>query len=272
MGQASRTNEWAAEDIDRFVIPRIFLPPARDLSAMLALARGGSALDVGAGTGVAAMEAMVAVGPRGFVVGLDPSREKLRLAQRKGLPWLVRGQVPGLPFPDAVFEGVLANFVLSHFRRYGPALIDMARVLKPGGRLGVTAWARNRHELIQQWEGVAESFVSPAALRDGMLQAIPWEEWFSEDGRVEEALEGAGLRNIAVERREYPVAMDVSEYLRLREISAQGGLVREMLGPPQWERFRARVEEAFRSRFRDPLEYASAAFLAVGTRPDGMRP
>lgn len=46
---------------------------------------------------------------------------------------LVAGEVPGLPSPDGTFDGMLANFVLSHFTRYETALFDMVRVLWPAG-------------------------------------------------------------------------------------------------------------------------------------------
>ncbi|GEM_PF-5582157 len=59
-------------------------------------------------------EAIEALSPRNSIVGIDPSLEMLRLAQGKGLLRLVGGQVPGLPFPDSTFDGIMASFLLSH--------------------------------------------------------------------------------------------------------------------------------------------------------------
>lgn len=118
-------HEWRPYDSIAATYDRIWAPlftlPARDLVVMLGLPPGGLALDVGTGTGVAALPASKAVGPEGVVVGLDPSLEMLRLAQGKGLSQLVAGEVPGLPFPDRTIDGMLANFPLPfHPLRDGP--------------------------------------------------------------------------------------------------------------------------------------------------------
>lgn len=132
-----KMEEWRSYDsiaatYDRIRAP-LFTLLARDVVVMLGLPPGGLALDVGTGTFVAALPALKAVGAEGVVVGLDPSLEMLRLAQGKGMSQLVAGEVPGLPSPDGTFDGMLANFVLSHFTRYETALFDMVRVLWPAG-------------------------------------------------------------------------------------------------------------------------------------------
>ena len=68
-------------------------------------------LDVGSGTGVAALLAVGSSDPDAVVVALDPSLEMLRVARSKGLRDVVRGAVPGLPFCDGKFDRVMANFV-----------------------------------------------------------------------------------------------------------------------------------------------------------------
>jgi ubiquinone/menaquinone biosynthesis C-methylase UbiE len=121
---------------DRVAAPNLFAPIAQDLAALLALPAGARVLDAGTGTGEAAL---AVVKPAGRAVGLHPSMQMLRLARRKGLTWLVCGVAPGLPFPDGVFDGVLANFVLNHVASYEAALADMVRVLRPGGRMAASA-------------------------------------------------------------------------------------------------------------------------------------
>lgn len=119
----------------------------------------GRAIDVGTGTGVTAVRAIEALDPRSVIVGIDPSLEMLRLAQDKGVLRLVGGQVPGLPFPDSTFDGIMANFVVSHLIDYKTALLDMIRVLRVGGRLGVTAWGAGKSEFARVWEETAEAFI-----------------------------------------------------------------------------------------------------------------
>src|SRR4029077_6717785 len=125
-------HEWqsydtAADTHDRLAVPGIFTPPARDLVASLDLPRSGVVLDVGAGSGVAARVAKESSKAR-TVFALDPSLGMLRTARSHGL-CVVAGAVPGLPFGAGRFDGVMANFVLSHLASCQAALADMARVL-----------------------------------------------------------------------------------------------------------------------------------------------
>ncbi len=255
-----------AETYDRLAVPHVFTQPAKDLVAMLKLPPGARTLDVGAGTGVAAFLAMQSVGPGATVVALDPSLGMLRLARKKGLPRLVVGAVPGLPFPDAVFDGVLANFVLSHIPSYQTALSDMVRVLRPGGRLGVTAWGPGRSELRELWQATAESFVSKEQLGRGLRQALPWEEWFSEAGHLDEALREVGLEGFEVHHREYKTSMPVNDFLSMREITAQARIMKELLDTAQWESFRENVMKEFHGRCRGLVEDPRDAHLVVGAK------
>src|SRR5881409_2912525 len=66
---------------------------------------------------------------------LDPSIEMLRVARSHGLLYVVAGTVPSLPFAADTFDRVVGSFVLAHFADYKSALVDMARVLRRGGRL-----------------------------------------------------------------------------------------------------------------------------------------
>ncbi len=88
-----------AEIYDRLAVPHVLTQPAKDLVAMLKLPSGARALDVGAGTGLAALLALQSAGPGAPVVALDSSLGMLRLARKKGLPWLVAGTFPAFPSP-----------------------------------------------------------------------------------------------------------------------------------------------------------------------------
>lgn len=102
--------------------------------------RGGAALDIGAGRGIASY-ALAKDGYR--VMALEPDSSDLvgagairRLAEQAALPISICEQYSeSLPFPDASFDIVFARAVLHHARDIGLACQEIFRVLKPGGRL-----------------------------------------------------------------------------------------------------------------------------------------
>ncbi|MBV2356118.1 class I SAM-dependent methyltransferase [Streptomyces sp. J2-1] len=102
--------------------------------------RGTRVLDVGTGTGAAALAAL----ERGALVhAVDADPGMAAEAGRRGVSACVAA-LPGLPFADGVFDAVVGNFVLNHVGRPRAALTELRRVLRPGGRLAVTLWVARR--------------------------------------------------------------------------------------------------------------------------------
>jgi len=165
-----RSYDSIADVYDRLVVPYVFAQPAKDLVIALRPPPEGILLDVGTGTGVCAAIARQCIAPAGTVIGVDRSLGMLRVAKQKGLA--VAGLVPGLPFRDGIFDAELASFVLSHFRSYQIALLDMVRILKPGGKLGVTTWCVNKTNCRQLWQETAESFVGKEELARASREAL----------------------------------------------------------------------------------------------------
>jgi len=90
-------------------------------------------LDVGTGEGQIARLAVR--NGAGTVVGLDPTRTQLRVAQeRAGGPVYARAVAASLPCRSEVFDCVVACLVFEHIVDYGEAIAEVARVLRPGGR------------------------------------------------------------------------------------------------------------------------------------------
>jgi ubiquinone/menaquinone biosynthesis C-methylase UbiE len=111
---------------------------------LMVLAAGERVLDVGCGSGVVTREIAERVGAGGRVVGLDPSPALLavarELAQEAGIGDRVEfreGSALQLPFPDGSFDAVLCVTVLSHVPGGEGTIPELARVLRPGGRLGI---------------------------------------------------------------------------------------------------------------------------------------
>lgn len=108
----------------------------------MAVGEGEIVLDVGAGTGNAAIRAAQA---GATVCACDIARPLLDqgsdLAAAAGVQveW-IEGDAEELPFPDAAFDVVLSIFGQMHAPRQARAAAEIARVTRPGGRFGLCSW------------------------------------------------------------------------------------------------------------------------------------
>jgi len=109
----------------------------------LAVVRGMHVIDVACGTGIFARSAAHVVGPTGRVVGMDPSPAAVETARRIDVSSIVAWDAwhdEGLPFAPGSFEVVACQHALHRFDDPAAVLGEAARVLVPGGRLGLTTW------------------------------------------------------------------------------------------------------------------------------------
>ena len=110
----------------------------RRAADLAAIGPGGRALDVATGTGDLAVELGRRVGPEGEVVGSDFSEEMLTLARRKApglrFEW---GNALDLPYEDGRFDAATVGFGARNFSDLDRGLAEMARVVRPGGRVVV---------------------------------------------------------------------------------------------------------------------------------------
>jgi len=154
VSQAPEHAFWAGfRDLDRDQAPEALItqqealaawPPIRDGKRrsyeLLDLRPGDSVLDVGCGTGgdVAALSRIV--GPAGRAAGVDKSARSISLARERGdeNSDFTVADADELPFDDATFDACRTERTLQHARRPRRALMEMARVTRPGGRIAAT--------------------------------------------------------------------------------------------------------------------------------------
>ncbi len=102
---------------------------------------GNVVLDLGSGSGTDALIASLLVGPSGHVIGLDMTeamRDKLRAnAERMGTSnvEVLEGNAEAIPLPDASVDVVTSNGVLNLVPDKPRAIAEIARILRPGGRM-----------------------------------------------------------------------------------------------------------------------------------------
>ena len=132
---------WAAGDYAA-VAEIIDEAPPRDLLARMDITPGHAVLDVATGTGNIALRA-AAAGAQ--VVGLDLTPELFEAARRRAVTYdvavdWIEGDAEDLPFEDQSFDRVLSAFGVQFAPRHAIVAEELARVCRPGGRVGLVNW------------------------------------------------------------------------------------------------------------------------------------
>lgn len=114
----------------------------RFAAAQTDLKPGGRGLDVCCGTGMLTLELARLAGPQGGVVGVDFCAKMLERARENigKTPYarqvvLVYGNAVDLPFPDNTFDCATIGFALRNVPDIYRTIAEMARVVKPGGKV-----------------------------------------------------------------------------------------------------------------------------------------
>jgi arsenite methyltransferase len=160
-------------------------------TAVAELREGDVVLDLGSGGGIDVILSAKRVGPTGTAYGEDMTDEMLALAQKNadeaGVSnvHFLKGVIEDVPLPGSSVDVVISNCVINLSTDKAAVLTEMARVLKPGGRIGVS-------------DVVAEDRLSPAerAERGSYVGCIAGA--LSRREYVE-GLEAAGFRDVSVE-------------------------------------------------------------------------
>ena len=158
--------------------------------AVAELGAGETVLDLGSGAGLDVLLSARRVGPTGFAYGLDMTDEMLDLARGHAAEVgaanveFLRGHIEAIPLPDASVDVVISNCVINLSADKPAVFAEIARVLRSGGRMGVS-------DLVAE-DDVDPAVVTAAAASVGAISGV----LSRRDYRAQ--LEDAGLSTVSV--------------------------------------------------------------------------
>jgi arsenite methyltransferase len=160
-------------------------------TAVADLREGETVLDLGSGGGIDVILSAKRVGPEGTAYGLDMTDEMLVLAQQNARDagvtnaHFLKGVIEEIPLPANSVDVVISNCVINLSTDKPAVLLEMARVLKPGGRIGISDVVAEDH-LTEEEQAERGSWVGCIA---GALSKSEYEAGLEEAGFEEISIE-----------------------------------------------------------------------------------
>ncbi len=167
------------------------------------LQSGERVLDVGCGNGTTTLEAARRVAPGGTVVGVDISALMLALARRRaagtgtGNVEFLEADAQVHPFEVGTFDAVISQFGTMFFEDPEAAFTNLARTVRPSGRLAIVCWQDVSR---QEWIFVPASAAAPyVGLPDLDPPGAPGPAAFADGDRLKRIIEAGGFGAITLE-------------------------------------------------------------------------
>jgi len=167
---------------------------------------GETVLDLGSGGGIDVLLSARRVGPTGTAHGLDMTDEMLELARRNAAEAgatnveFHKGHIEAIPLPDASIDVVISNCVINLSADKPSVFAEMHRVLRPGGRIGISDVVAEDHLTPQQrgvvgdWSACIAGALSRSEYIDGLTAAGFAEASVEFTGAYAESMHAAIIR------------------------------------------------------------------------------
>ncbi len=194
--ETGQVSNEAAKIYEAVYLPALFQEWCPVAIQAACIKNGDTVLDVACGTGALAISVASRVGAEGRSVGIDINNGMLTIARTKSssVEW-IHAPAEKLPFEDDSFDSVVSQFGLMYFEKQTEAIREMARVLRPGGRIAISVWDKldNNPGLAAEeylWQRVFDEAVDEAPYRLG------------DKSILNKLFEGSGLNGIQVDTLE----------------------------------------------------------------------
>lgn len=249
-----------------------FLKPMGDaIIDALALTPTDTVLDIATGTGEPGLT-IASLVTKGTVIGTDLAEDMLSTAQAKAQAMGVSNyqtqwaDVSSLPFDDAHFEAVSCRMGFMFFPDMALAASEMARVLKPGGRVATSVWASPEQN---PWISLLMGIINRRLQLPAPPPGMPGMFRCAKPGLIAGFFEAAGLKEVT----ETPVAgvvtyRDVDEYWANKtEIAAPVVNALKQADPAAVAQIKEEVSVRLQEQYgRGPLAVPFGTLIIKGTK------
>ena len=241
------------------------------LADRMGIKENDAVLDIGCGTGRLALQLSGKVGPSGYITGIDPSPHRIEVANEK----LKRMAIPNVRFmigtaedlhgfSDGSFDHAYYSSVFHWIEDKAAALKEANRILKPGGKVGMSTIDRNNTLSVR---AIAIKVLSRPSYA-GLLKR--GSDITRPVGKIEleQLFADAGFRDIAIEvltKKQY--YQSPKKFLEFYEASSFGnflGNVPENIRAGVWSDME---EELEKRRTPEGIELVTTTLLATALKP-----